>query len=85
MAVLLDADRAALSALIQSDWSNERDTFGALTKADLRAAINAIDDWVNTNAVAFNSAIPLPARTGLTAKQKARFLLYVVRRRWEVS
>ena len=85
MAVLSDSDRAAMSALIQSDWSNERDSFGSLTKPDLRAAINAIDDWVNTNSAAFNLAIPQPARSGLTAKQKARLLVYVVRRRWEVS
>ena len=85
MAVLTDNDRAALNALIQSDWSSEREQLGLLTKADLRAAINAIDAWVDANAAAFNAAIPQPARAQLTAKQKARLLLLVVRRRWEVA
>ena len=85
MAALSDADRAALNALIQSDWSSERAQLAGVTKSDLRAAINAIDAWADANAVAFNSAIPLPARTALTAKQKARLLLLVVRRRYEVA
>ena len=85
MAVLPDADRATLSAIIQSDWSNDREPVSVITKADLRAAINAIDAWVDANAAAFNTAIPQPARGALTAKQKARLLMYVVRRRYEVS
>jgi hypothetical protein len=66
------------------DASNERMAL-PLTKADLRAAVDAIDQWADDNAAAFNVAIPLPARTALTAKQKAQLLFYVVRRRFEVS
>lgn len=85
MAVLSDPDRAALSALMQSDWSNDRESFAGISKADLRAAINAVDAWVDSNASAYNTAIPQPVRAALTAKQKARLLIYVVKRRWEVS
>jgi hypothetical protein len=53
-----------------------------LSKIDLRAAIDAADDWVNANAAAFNSAMPLPARTALSTPQKARLLLWVVRWRY---
>lgn len=49
----------------------------ALSKPDLAAAISAIDQWVESNASAFNSAIPQPARGVLTSKQKAELLSIV--------
>ena len=84
MAVLSNADRASLWAEIMQAWSNERTPCG-VNKPDLRAAVDAIDDWVNTNAAVFNLAIPQPARGALTARQKAQLLTLVVRRRFEVS
>jgi hypothetical protein len=84
MAVLPDTDRAALWAEFMSNQSAERAAM-ALLKADLRAAINAADVWADANAAAYNTAIPLPARNALTAKQKALLLMYVIRRRWEVT
>ena len=84
MAVLGDADRKAVWATWMADKSRERVAL-PLLKTDLRAAVDAIDAWVDANAASFNSAIPLPARTALTAKQKADLLLYVVKRRFEVS
>lgn len=85
MAVLSDNERGGLSALLQSDSSRERVVFSGLTKADLRAAVNAADDWADTNANSFNAALPVVTRTNLTAKQKARLLLYVIQRRYEIS
>lgn len=81
MAVLPDADRAALWADFMRDRSAARDALG-LTKADLRAAVNALDDFLHNNAAAVNSAIPLPARTALTTAQKALLLQYVVSKRY---
>ena len=81
MAILADADRAAVAADLMRDLSDAREACGTL-KADLRAAVNAADDWANTNAAAFNLALPLAARTTLTAAQKARLLMRVVRERW---
>jgi hypothetical protein len=85
MAVLSASDRAAVSAQFQTDSSRLRDQFGALSKADLQAAINAADDWADANKASYNAALPLPARTALTAAQKAAILLYVIRRRYEVG
>ena len=84
MAVMSDADRRKLWADFMSDSSRDRESLG-LTKADGQAAIDAIDQWQQDNAAAFNAAIPLPARTALTANQKARMFLAVARRRWEVD
>jgi len=56
--------------------------FPGLTKIDVRAAVNAIDQWVSDNALSLNSAIPQPARAALTSEQKAQLLKYVVTRRY---
>lgn len=39
-------------------------------KDDLLAAISATDDWIDANAAAFNTALPLAFRTSATAVQK---------------
>jgi len=61
---------------------DNRDTVGAMTKAHLRDAVNAIDDFLETNAAAVNTAIPQPARGALSTTQKARLIAYVALRRW---
>jgi hypothetical protein len=83
VAVLSDADRFEVWADFMRS-PDTGDTF-SITKADLRAAVDAIDQWIDDNASSFNSSIPQPARSSLTAKQKARLLVWVVRRRFEVT
>lgn len=80
MAVLIDQDRFDIWADVMRLLSANRETVG-ITKTDLRAAVNAVDAWCNSNASAFNTAIPQPARTALSADQKARLLMLVVARR----
>ena len=84
MAVLTDADRRTIWAAFMSEMSSRRDGH-ALSKNDLRAAVDAVDDWVDTNTASFNAAIPVAARTALNAKQKSEILVFVVRRRWEIE
>lgn len=85
MAVLSDNDRVGVWAQFMRDASQAREVFGALTKVELRAAVDAIDGWADSNAASFNQAIPQPARGVLTAKQKAWLLMAVIKRRFEVS
>lgn len=80
MAVLIDQDRYDIWADIMRLLSANKETV-SITKADLRAAVNAVDAWCNTNASAFNTAIPQPARAALSADQKARLLMLVVAKR----
>lgn len=79
MAVLTDAARFEV-------WANTMRTdpgpWGAMTKADLLAAVNALDDFLEANAAAIHYAIPQPARGAMTVAQKARLLAYVALRRW---
>ena len=83
MAVLSDADRVVVFRRIMERLSHSRVPI-SITKADLRAAVNAVDDWINTNAAAYNTAIPQPARGALTASQKAELLSAVALRKFEV-
>jgi hypothetical protein len=85
MAVLSDPERAALWAEFMRANENINNGAGVLTKAQLRAAIDAVDQWCEDNATAFNTAIPQPARGALTSRQKAALLVYVTKRRWELS
>ncbi len=58
-----------------------------LTKAQLRAAVNATDDWIDTNRSSFVSAInaALPSPGALTGRQKAKLFLMVASRRYDIS
>lgn len=80
MALMSDSDRAEVNAEFQRD--GRLGACGALTKADVRAAINALDVFLNSNAAAINSAIPNPARSALTVSQKALLLVHVIQKRF---
>lgn len=79
MTVLSDPDRAQLHA----DFMRVAENILALTitKAELRSALNAADDWADTNASAFNLAIPQPARGVMSSRQKTLLLSYIILKR----
>ena len=80
MAVLSEADRV----VCWENWmrDNKAAIIGAMTRQELRAAVDALDTWLNDNAAAANNALPLPARTVLTQSQKAALLTIIVYRRY---
>jgi hypothetical protein len=84
MAVLTADDRKLLRAEYSHEVSVMRSGLN-VTKNDLQAAIDAIDDWVEANMASFNQAIPQPARAALTARQKAALLMKVANRRFELA
>jgi len=83
MAILPDADRQAVWADFMRALESGANI--TVTKTELRDAINAADDWIDLNAASYNLALPLPVRTSFTAKQKAKLLMWVIRRRFEVT
>ena len=83
MAVLPDAERVSAWNEFMSWWSDGPGP-ATLNKIELRAAVDAVDNWVDANSTSFNSALPVAARTRLTAQQKAKLLLLVVARRFGV-
>lgn len=56
-----------------------------LGKADMLAAVQATDDWIEANQASYNAALPTKARNVLTATQKVRLFMAVARKRYEVS
>lgn len=84
MAVLPDSDRLDVWALLMRRFSEDRDSIG-ITKAQLRAAVDAADAWADANAAAYNSALPAAARNNLTTKQKVLILMFVITRRWLIG
>lgn len=81
MAELSSEDRQELWAEYMRELSQEAEPL-ALTKTDLRAAVDALDSFFHNNAATVNNAIPQPARSALTTEQKARLLLFVIRKRY---
>lgn len=64
MAALGDAVRQGIRDYTMRRWGSK------LAKADLRAAIDATDGWIDANAAAFNAALPSAAQSGMTAQEK---------------
>lgn len=77
MAVLSDAERVRAWRA----WMRRNAEACGFTKAALRAALDAADQWADDNAASFNSALPTGAssfRTLATTQQKSLLLVYVV-------
>lgn len=56
-------------------------SWAGLIKPDIKAAIDATDDWIETNGTLFNAALPLPFRTTATLAQKTALFAFVAFRR----
>jgi len=84
MADMTTVQRAQTHAELMREFSDSR-TSCSLTKLQLRAALDAADTWVSANAAAFNTALPVAARTALSATDKAKLLMFVVAKRFKVG
>ena len=76
MAALPDTDRHRTAMQLQ-----RKTGWPSLVKADVRAAVNAVDDFLETNATALNSALPQPFRGAASPSQKALLYAYVCMRK----
>ncbi len=76
MAVLPDADRARLWRGMMRFLSSRAGMFPyeGMTKADGRAAVDSVDDWLNSVQGAYNTALPQPFRAQAGVDMKALFL-----------
>lgn len=84
MALLSEADRRAINHTIQQVLSDNFVSI-SLTKAEIRAAVDAVDEWIDNNAASFNQALPTVARNTLTARQKVQLFMFVVSKRFEME
>lgn len=70
MAILPDNDRRRIWAGLMRYWSNLREGLPNMSKVDLRAAVDATDDWIEDNQASFNAALPDAFRNNATLDQK---------------
>lgn len=80
MAALPDADRIEITAKLQrlAQWLA---ISCGITKADLKAAVDATDDWIEANQTSFNNALPTAAKNNLSLTQKTLIFCYVAMKR----
>jgi len=83
MAALTEQERQELWQEWMADLSNNRESV-SVTKADLRAALDALDTWVEANQATINSTIPQPARGALSVAQKAKLMMFILTKRYRV-
>jgi hypothetical protein len=78
VAVLDATNRARIIA----QWMRDQtESLVGVTKADLRAAVDATDSWIDSNQTSFNNALPAAAKTNLSLTQKTLLFCYVAMRR----
>ena len=70
MAELSAQNRRRIRVGLSRYWSRLWEQLGSMSKAELLAAVNATDTWIEDNQGSFNAALPLPARIELTTAQK---------------
>lgn len=78
MAVLTNAERIKRWAR----FMRENNESIPVSKDQLRAVYDAVDDFVETIQTPYNQAIPQPARGLLSSRQKARILMDVIEERF---
>jgi len=53
----------------------------SFSRAEITAAVVAVDAWATANAASYNTALPEPVKSTATAAQKALLLAYICLRR----
>lgn len=81
MATMTEPDRITTWAELMRAISADGEPV-AINKAELKAAVDAIDDFFDANAATLNNALPAAAKAGLTTEQKARLLMAVISHRY---
>jgi hypothetical protein len=84
MAVLSDPDRSRVWRGLMRAWSANGETVAGITKTDLLAAVNALDDFLNTNATSVNNALPTAFKNNATTGQKGLLLAAVALARYNI-
>lgn len=85
MAVLSTTDRQRLWRGLMRYWSATLSALPGCTKTDILAAVSAADDWIETNAASYNTALPALFRSNATLGQKAFLLACVALARGNIT
>lgn len=67
---LTDQDRQRVTNGLMRYWSKLWEPVGDVSTTELRAAIDATDQWIDDNQASYNNALPNPAKQQLSLEQK---------------
>jgi len=70
MAVLPDLDKQRIARGLGRYWSSIWEETGNISKAELKAAVDATDTWIEANQANYNNNLPLAFRNNATQAQK---------------
>lgn len=79
MAALTEQDRVAVWTEFMS---RNKDSWGAVEKLDIRAAVDDLDTWFNANKASALAAITEPSKSELTGSQIALLSNIIIAKRW---
>lgn len=85
MAVMVDANRQEVWKEFMRLLSQDHSACPNVLKNDIKAAVDAVDQWVSDNAVSYNNALPVAFRNNATTAQKVRLLFRVIARRYDLG
>lgn len=74
---LSNEDRQKVTTGLMRYWSRLFEPVTGISKADLYAAVVAIDNWIEANQAAINTALPATFRTNATPAQKTLLFMAV--------
>ena len=70
MATLTEEERKKIWRGLMRYWSSDWTLMSGFNKSELMDAVDATDDWIDSNQVSFNTALPEPAKSNLSQAQK---------------
>lgn len=84
--VLTNGQRRELWARFMSNLSAIPESIGdsTINKHELRDVVDAIDNWIDDNAMSFNNALPEPGKSQMSQKQKYCLFKMILTLKYEV-
>jgi len=79
--VMTNTDRIAVMRQFAKKIFQDAKATANMDTVELKAAVDAVDGWVDANRGPYNNALPAPFKTTATPQQKALLLTYVVMKR----
>lgn len=85
MAALTAQQRTALWQEYMDWLSRNHVALPGCAKADVKAAGDALDTWINDNAAVMNTALPQPFRANAPANAKAKLFSLIMEARFKAG
>lgn len=78
---LTATERAATTLAYVQEAFVEKNAVAVLNSAELRLAVNAVDDWLEANVAGLRAALPAGVRAALSSGQQDQLLAWVMMKR----